>query len=214
MMGKNKSLAAKKRQRKRQKQRKLKLLLKYYDQDPQTVEQETAQIEQIIEDDGEIEVDGQPTNVNTTSNGYDQPVTDRDTISDSGAHDQPTVRTSDVHNVEQVRAAAANRLPPGYSKHTTGVVYYGGFREEDQAKLQFVQSLPLKEQVIELHRLFFDRTEAAAYFRDKSVKQDEEIEEMQLDFAARMKKVREFWKDKIYNEHSRAGKLLKFSMQN
>ena len=117
---------------------------------------------------------------------------------------------NDDHNVEQVPAAAANCLPPGYSKHTTGVVYYGGIREDDQAKLRFVQSLPLKEQVIELHRLFFDRTEAAVYFRDKSVKQEEEIEEMQLDFASRMKKVHEFWRDKIYNEHSRAGELKIF----
>jgi hypothetical protein len=137
-------------------------------------------------------------------------------MSDCSAHDQPTARSStlnDDHDVERIRAAAANRLPPGYSKHTNGVVYYGGIREDDQAKLQFIQSLPLKEQVIELYRLFFDRTEAAAYFRDKSVKQEEEIEEIQIDFAARMKKVREFWRDKIYHEHSRAGKLLKLSMQ-
>ena len=61
-----------------------------------------------------------------------------------------------------------------------------------------------------MHRLFFDRTEAAAYFRDKCVKQEEELEEIQ-DFDTN---VRGFWRDQIYNEHSRAGKLLKLSMQN
>lgn len=201
-MGKNKSLAAKKRQRKWQKQRKLKLLIEHYSRDPETAH------------DGEIEDDGQPTNM--TSNGYDQPVTDT-IFNDSHAHDQPTARSStfDLNDddVEQVRAAATNRLPPGYSKHTTGVVYYGGIREDDQAKLRLVQSLPLKKQVIELHRLFFDGTEAAAYFRDNSVNRKKR-EEMQLDFAARMKKVHKFWRDKIYDEHSRARKLLKFSMQN
>ena len=143
-------------------------MIEHSSQDP---ESQTAHI-------GEIEADGQP--ANTTSDGYDQLVMDT-ILSDSGAHDLPTARSStldlnDGHDVEQARAVAANRLPAGYSKHTTGVVYYGGIREDDQAKLRFVQSLPLREQVIELHRLFFDRTEAVAYFRDKSIKQEEEME--------------------------------------
>ena len=66
---------------------------------------------------------------------------------------------------------------------------------------------------LELQRLFFDRTEAAAYFRDKCVKQEEELEEIQLDFDARIKNVRGFWRDKVYHEHSRGEKLLKLSMQ-
>ena len=119
-----------------------------------------------------------------------------------------------VHVSEQPSPSAADHLPPGYSKHTPGVISYNPcVREDDQKKLRYVRSLPLKEQVIELRSLFLDRTEAATYFRDKCVKQEEEMEELQLDFDARIKEVRHFWRDKIYNEHCRAGKLLKRSMQ-
>lgn len=129
--------------------------------------------------------------------------------------DEATVTNSvnDDDTSERPTIAAAKRLPPGYSKHTAGVVYKPWIREEDQEKLRFVKSLPPNEQVIELRGLFLERTEAAAYFRDKSVKQEEEIEEMYLDFDTRLKEVRHFWRDKIYKEHSRAGKLLKMSMQ-
>lgn len=67
-------------------------------------------------------------------------------------HDFMTLDDHDLY-AEQAQAAATNRLPPGYSKHTTTVVYYGGMKEDDQAKLWFIQPLPLKEQVIELYRL-------------------------------------------------------------
>ena len=213
IMGKSKSIAVKKKQRKRQKQKKMKLLTAHYSQAPEAANEEILNTT--------LDAFDQRTASTKASDGgvvYDHPVTVRAaTVNDSCVHDQPTARTSRTHrdadhNVKRFRAAA-NRLPPGYNKHTTGVVYYGGIREEDQAKLWFIQSLPLKEQITELQRLFFDRTEAAAYFRDKCVKQEEELEEIQLDFDARIKNVRGFWRDKIYHEHSRGGKLLKLSMQ-
>ena len=52
--------------------------------------------------------------------------------------------------------------------------------------LRIVQSLPLKEQVHKFHKLFLDRMEAAAYFRDKCIKHDEKL---QLQFDARLKEV-------------------------
>ena len=87
----------------------------------------------------------------------------------------------------------------------------GGIRDEDKAKLRFIQSLPLKEQVIELHKLFYDRMEVAAYFRDKCVKKEEEMDALVSEFDIRIR--RHFWQNLIYNEHSQSGKLLKQSMQ-
>ena len=52
------------------------------------------------------------------------------------------------------------------------------------------------------------------YFRDKSVRMEEEIEMLRLEFDNRVRQVRHFWCDKVYREHSRPGKLLKYSMQN
>ena len=141
-----------------------------------------------------------------------------DDIGTQIALEQPTLPSNDCNESGETSEststsrAAAKRLPHGYSKHTPGVVYYGGIREEE-ANLKFIQTLPMKEQVVELHRLFFDRTKAATYFRDKCVKQEEEIDELKLEYDERLKQVRCFWRDRIYNEHSRAGKLVKHSMQ-
>ena len=210
-MGK-KSIAAKKRQRKRQQQKKLMLLLinQPSRRDPAiSTCIKAAHSENFNHSVGALE--DQP-----AINDWSSALEDQVTVSDRSIEAQPAVGDRPNHDRDsERRRAAANRLPPGYSKYTTGagVVYYGGIREEDREKLRFVQSLPLKEQVLELHRLLFDRTEAATYFRDKCVKQDEEIEELQLEFDARLKEVRRFWRDKIYHEHCRAGKLLKLSMQ-
>ena len=106
------------------------------------------------------------------------------------------------------------KLPADHSIYSTGVVSYGGIREEDREKLRFIQTLPLKEQAIELWELFYDRTEAAMYFRDKCIRKEEEIEIMRLEFDDRVKQVRHFRYDQIFKEHSRPGKLLKYSMQN
>ena len=89
----------------------------------------------------------------------------------------------------------------------------GGSERKTKAKIRFIRSLPLKEQVVELHRMFFDRTEAATYFRDKCVRKEEEIEALKSDFDTRVKQVRQLWCDQIYNEHSRPGRILKRSMQ-
>ena len=58
----------------------------------------------------------------------------------------------------------------------------------------------------------YDRSEAALYFKNKSIKK-EEVEELRLDFDDRVRRVRHFWCDQIYKELSRPGKLLKYSMQ-
>ena len=134
----------------------------------------------------------------------DAPITQQ--ASSDTVIDQPTTNDS-------APSAARVHLPPGPSRYSTGVVCYGGIRDEDKAKLRFIQSLPLKEQVIELHKLFYDRTEVAAYFRDKCVKKEEEMDALVSEFDIRVKQVRHFWQDLIYNERSRAGKLLKQSMQ-
>ena len=156
-MGRKKTISAKRKQRKRQK---LKKIVAINVLNSPELERADFQLH--------LHLDAQ------------SPVPPADNTGTLIALEQPNLHSNDRNESQSSKSALAKRLPPGYSKHTPGVVHYGRIREEDEANLRFIQTLPTKEQVIELHRQFFDRTEAATYFRDKCVKQEEEIDELKL----------------------------------
>ena len=79
----------------------------------------------------------------------------------AGVDDQASVDDSgiDYSNVSE------SKPPPDLS--VRGIMSSMRLRQEDREKMQFIQTLPLKEQVIELKELVYDRSEAALYFKNE-----------------------------------------------
>lgn len=67
-----------------------------------------------------------------------------------------------------------------------------------------------------------DRAAECMQYYQRKVKEQETvikkqktlIKEQKEDFAQSIHRIRDFWKNKIYHEHSRSGKIVKMSMQN
>ena len=109
----------------------------------------------------------------------------------------------DVDTPVQASVNDGDEPKPPTDLSVRGIMSSMHLREQDREKIHFIQTLPLKEQVTELKELVYDRSEAALYFKNKSVKKEEEVEELRLEFDDRVRRVRHFWCNQIYKEHSR-----------
>lgn len=81
--------------------------------------------------------------------------------------------------------------------------------EQDRELLSRLKQRPILEQCEALEELFKGRTETMHYYRDKVDEQQREMDDMLKDYKRKVRDVTTMWRDKIYNEHTRAGKIFK-----
>ena len=109
-----------------------------------------------------------------------------------------------------------------FSEDDRGVDQVGPVLQETNSTSTEIRSRshsPAKEQVATdnvrlLEKKLHYAHQDVQYFKTNLKEQERKGSIMQKDFDLRVAKVRYFWREKIYNEGTRAGKFLKISMQN
>lgn len=64
-----------------------------------------------------------------------------------------------------------------------------------------------------LEELFLERTKALHYYREKVDELQLKIDDVERDCGRKIREVRKFWKDQVYNGLSRPGQILKAALQ-
>lgn len=88
---------------------------------------------------------------------------------------------------------------------------------ESRSNIELPSELPRNPEIKENSELRKELRMASKhieYYRNKIKRQEEIIDVMEEGCVERIRSVRHFWKDKIYKEGTRAGKILKRAMQN
>ena len=90
--------------------------------------------------------------------------------------------------------------------------FRASLNKQDDDMVHRIKTYPMKEQCEELEDLFRERTDSMHYYIEKVDEQRREMDEMVNEYKGKIKRVRSFWKDKIYKGGSRAGKILKHAL--
>lgn len=84
---------------------------------------------------------------------------------------------------------------------------------QDADMLDEIRKRSLNYQCQKLKHLFLERTKVLHRCREQVDDLQVEKEVMSRECDRRVKEVRKFWREKIYNENSRSGKILKAALQ-
>lgn len=85
--------------------------------------------------------------------------------------------------------------------------------KQDTEMLSEIEENPLSQQCEALKHLFLERTKVLHICREEVDELRSEREVMARECGRQVEEVRKFWRDKVYSEGSRSGKLLKAALQ-
>ena len=79
----------------------------------------------------------------------------------------------------------------------------------DHKLLTRIKKQSLQDQCQSLQELFQQRTESMHYYKEKVDQCQQEKNSIMNECRRKVREIRSFWRDKLYNENSRSGSILK-----
>lgn len=192
---KSRSLNAKRRQRRRQKQAKRATKLSKHEQMQKVIGNEQ---DSLTEDQINTETDN---TIGSTSTSVNSSSCEPSEVSKKMCSTPSRIDSSNNLIESSVRDQNLPQMQADFIRMKAA--------EDVKEVFHRVSNLSTSKKCAKLEAIILEKTETLHFHTHKIQKQKEEITKLKEECRQRINSVRGFWQDRIFNEHSRAGKIIK-----